>query len=883
MSSVMSLVGGDKTFLTNYFFGMLIIILYAKDKFNTPTYDKESMGPFSQLPPQLLTIDARYRQGMRTYVFLLLALYTALCIIGPSTFSQQNIQLGFGASASQIWPVASATFLISTGAAKDSSILGRIEHFIRQYAQKTAYIPSVVSNLAYSIRNVETIPWLKDNKDKLKPDEFEDRKAKLTALIGPKFVAKLNENPRQQGHLAAWARANIVFYCMQQMFRGVLPSERLSQIVEMPENVAIFERLKKEREELERRFIGSEEERERRSEPGDEASLDKLLSDVQRFAKEVSLTIVVLLSQSVRTLSDLKERLEQLGFREIELRDHSDHLVYLVMVNFSIAFGAFMSYALFSFINSLAALTPPFVGWIESLFVVSKPESSNAFSMISHVSELLIVATGALIYMIVFKAIDYLREGQLDLSEWRENLQGYVTVVVTASLSSAVVCILLMVLLLSPLDLLSYIWTDPAGLAQQFLFQLAVAALAAGFAVTYLRYAVKLHWRNDGHKGWPRIILQEVFFFRDLPDCVKLIHAGLAACLVGMLTHTDIVHNRNNMIDATKSSVEQAIQGFNQAQGWLGPPAVATETSKQQPEATIEAPKRQTVATAESLSRQPVIAPTEAPAKQQPRLQPKELIEIYCKLRDMYAAIHGFEVGDRSFQLSPEFTRVESDGTPDCKALTAEDRTIDRQMKQLKDICGTLNRVVMPNAFPMSPANSAPQPEAIHSQRRGPRMIVQTLFKVPERCDPETVDSQDPDEKDLISLGKSLFGLFLNLDNFKNFSAGEGSHAVVFFPMITAFLIAYTFGTGCRIWRAWWLNNEAGQQEMDKLKEQIGNIYGQPVRPAEFEQWLISPLSVLNSVAPKEAVRYEGLKARLYAKIESKQIDFGNVVAASGH
>src|SRR6266404_7400502 len=193
MSSIMSFVGGDPQFLTNYLFGLLTIVLYAKDKFNTPTYDKEAMGPFSQLPPQLLTIDARYRQGMRIYIFLLLALYTALCIIGPSTFNQQNIQLGFAADTSQIWPVASATFLISTGAAKDSSVLGKIEHFIRQYAHKAAYIPGIVSNLAYAIRNVETVPWLKENKDKLKLEEFGERKNSLTALIGETFVARIND------------------------------------------------------------------------------------------------------------------------------------------------------------------------------------------------------------------------------------------------------------------------------------------------------------------------------------------------------------------------------------------------------------------------------------------------------------------------------------------------------------------------------------------------------------------------------------------------------------------------------------------------------------------------------------------------------------------
>jgi hypothetical protein len=128
-------------------------------------------------------------------------------------------------------------------------------------------------------------------------------------------------------------------------------------------------------------------------------------------------------------------------------------------------------------------------------------------------------------------------------------------------------------------------------------------------------------------------------------------------------------------------------------------------------------------------------------------------------------------------------------------------------------------------------------------------------------------------------LGYSLAQLFATVENLGQFSSGKSNYAVVTFPMITAFFIAYMFGAGCRVWRAWWLNNEAGQQEMDKLKEQIESIYGNQVHPTQFEQWLISPLSVLNNVAPKEAVRYEGLKTRLYAKIESKQIDFGNVIA----
>jgi hypothetical protein len=874
MSSILAWFGGDPNSLINYLFGLVIIVLYAKDKFNTPTYDKESMGPFSQLPPQLLTIDARYRQGLRIYIFLLVALYTALCIIGPNTFNNQNIQLGIIANTNQLWPVASATFLISTGAAKDSSILGKIEHFIRQYAHRAAYIPSIVSNLAYAIRNVETTQWLKENTDRLKQDEFDERRHALTALIGEKFVARINSNPWQQGHLAAWARANIVFYCMQQMFRDVLPSERLSQITDLPENIAIFERLKKERQELEGRFVLAEEQRERKSDPG--ADLDKLLSDVQRFSKEVSLTIVVLLSQAVRTFSNLKERLEQLGFREIELRDRSDHLVFLLMVNFSVALGALMSYALLLAVDGLPAATGAvsgifanILGWIRDVVVLPMADISGDFNVVDHTGQLLIVATGALIYVVVFKVIDYLREGQLESSDWRENLQGYVMVVMNASLCSTVIYILILVLLLSPLGLLPWIWTDLAGLAQQFMFQLFVAGLAASFAVSYLRHAVRMRWRNDAHQSWPRVILEGFVLFRELPDFIKLIHAVLAACLIGALAKAVDVHTKKNLIGTAKSQLDLVQQGFEQNQGWLS--------------ASLPAPAGQ--------------SETGQKTSLQYRMPPQELIGVSCKLRDIYAGVYMFDLSERYLPLSPDFMKAVSDAppnkeqgsgrVPDCKGVQVKEATIEREIGQLKGICQMLNRVPLVKATQQGPYNSVLQGlsgSAPPGGNQGPPhqlMIYSTLFKAPEKCELSIVTTDDDDEKNFLSLGNSLAQLFATVKSLDQFSSGKGNYAVVTYPMITAFLIAYMFGGGCRVWRAWWLNNDAGQQEIDKLREEIGRIYG-PVDPEDFEQWLVSPLAVLNNVAPKEAVRYEGLKARLYAKIESKQIDFANAAAPQG-
>jgi len=240
-------------FLITYILGLLIIVMYSNDKFNMPTYDKESVGPFAQLPPQSLTIDSRYRSGRRRYVLLLAALYTAICLIGPTTFSfdlssalpdGQLIPFGPKQTSNEIWPVAAATFLISTGVARDNSLIGRIELYIRQYAHKTAYIPNAVSDLAFSLRGLNLGPWL-IHEPFMERSAFSDRKDALTALIGQKWVKKFEENPEQEGELSTWLRANILFFSLQQIFakRLNISSPRLDGLTEFQENKDTFERL----------------------------------------------------------------------------------------------------------------------------------------------------------------------------------------------------------------------------------------------------------------------------------------------------------------------------------------------------------------------------------------------------------------------------------------------------------------------------------------------------------------------------------------------------------------------------------------------------------------------------------------------------------------
>jgi hypothetical protein len=357
-----------------YGLGLLIIVMYSNDKFNMPTYNKESVGPFAQLPPQSLTIDSRYRSGRRMYVFLLGALYTAICLIGPTTFSfdlssaaheGQAIPFGPPQTSNEIWPVAAATFLISTGVARDNSLIGRIELYIRQYAHKTAYIPNAVSDLAFSLRGLNLGSWL--IKDPFMDGAaFADRKGAITSLIGEKWIKKFEKNPEQEGELTAWLRANVLFFTLQQIFakRLSISNPRLEDLTEFQENKDTFERLQNTQKNLVSRLASSED-------PSCNG-LEHMYLDIQRFGREASLMIAVLMSQTARNANDLAQRVGQLGFQGIDANDRSDHVGYTVIVNLFIGIAAVLAVLLlfapllFKFVPRLSKIG--YINWVNADF-----------------------------------------------------------------------------------------------------------------------------------------------------------------------------------------------------------------------------------------------------------------------------------------------------------------------------------------------------------------------------------------------------------------------------------------------------------------------------------------------------------------------------------
>jgi hypothetical protein len=766
--------------VATYSLGLLIIVMYSKDKFNMPTYDKESVGPFAQLPPQSLTIDSRYQWGRAVYVFLLAALYTAICIIGPTIFNfdQSNAnqtKLSLVANA-QTWQVGAATFLISTGAARDDSLLGRIELLIRQYAHKIAYIPSAVSDLAFSLRNIKVDAWLlSSSADEGKSIE---RRVALTGLVGEQNIKKFEENSEQEDEIAAFLRANILFFTLSQMFNknpGV-SNPRLDNLTDLQENRDTFERLQSTQRNLLAQ-IGNPDKRE-------DKGPEQVYADVQRFAREISLTIAVLLSRTARNGNDLAHRLDQLGFSNAYENNRSDHFGYLLLVNVFIFSGAIIS-GLFLFAPMLSKTSG--VDW------------TNRYLL----QGFLTILTGLLIYVVTFRVLDYSRDKLLEAQDWKESLESYSSVALSSSVLSGVICIVSATLILTLFNCLQYVAFNPMSFISFILFNIIVAAIGTGFGLLYLRQAARL----------PRSRLS---LSAGLANGTAFAHAWLAALLVGFL---NTVSYSYQVSTSPKEIYSRVMTDFTALQ-----PIVENKPSDGKAVYSVLSPNdlKSISKNLNALGKLLNVGPD------QTERQLREVAAICTSLNSKF---------DGSSKVAVQETPSDDSEGP----AHLFDDPKDCGLGSLLSSYPTTNP-----SPPVGSTDIAVQQQVITSRNEG--LFLSFVFSLPQ--------------------------LYSSIHATKEGSASKmAEYQIWIFPTIVAFLIALGFGVGCRYWRAWWLYNEVDRADGNgqKLREQISRFYGLEV---DFDKCLVFPISSLGNLTPLEAIRYEDYRARLFAKIQRKQIEW---------
>jgi hypothetical protein len=833
----------DPKFLSVFIFGVVILVLYAKDKFNVPAYDKEAMGPFAHLPPESLTLDSNYRRGRSVYMVMMLSLYISICLLGPTTFPNLDLlksagqgQFAFGlqlpAGSSQsdylIWPIAAATFLVSTAAANDNSMIGRVELYIRQYAHKAAYIPTAVSNLAFGLRNLMIRQWLLHN-PYLTQQQLQARERALASLIGDEAVAELKSRPDDEEVLVSWGRANILFRTLKQIFnkQDEVSNARLDRLTDLQEYRGIFNRLDQTRQDLRRRFD------ELPREGGSDTEADKLLADIRGLAKDTSLTIAVLLSQTARNSADLNDHLDQLGFQGVQLPQRSDHLGYLILVYAFVALGVTLAAVM------LYLLLPSFRP------MVGPTAAASMFEMPDYFPGLATLFTGCLAYLVVFKVSDHLRDRSLEAMEWIEGLAGYVRVVLISSVLSGILSIILIILVFSVLlGGVGEVWTDLSGLFRLFMFQFVVAALGSVFALVHLRDAARVR----GQTSLKDLVVQPMPY----------LHAGIAAICVLGISYVIAQHDVIRVVRETRATTDLVRRGV------LYNEKLFQQTLKDD-FSSIKSVVDQIYIRVTNLGagdEGPPSADTADGARRTTRGSAAETV------RPIRTAMAGQALLTSSETASP-----------------GDDRSqVNTLLKQLRAICEPFNRVDAREAVKAAASQGPPGPQPPPAAHSAPPTLasapsapanpeVLRVFHEPRRCELTHAGAESLQGNPLYEFGRSLERLHQQFESLSYMKNDPKGFRTLVYPMSTAFVVALFFGWGCRYSRGWWLSQGGDEIHREKLKERIREKYGAAV---DVDRYLVTPVAALGRITPLEALRYEDYRAKLFRLVQKGQIkEFG--------
>lgn len=894
MSSQLSSLFANQKFLGTYLFGLVIIVLYAKDKFNMPTYDRTAMGPFAQLPPQSLTLDRSYRQGRTTYIVMLLCLYTAVCVVGPTTFPDlftfmKNVapqyQLGVQSDNAELWPIAAATFLISTGAMSDGSILGKIEFFVRQYAHKTAYIPRTVRDLARSLRETDVLKWLGEPGDVSLAQEVKDRrKARLIALAGAGAVNDvIAKGEHASEEMIRWLRANILLITLDGLFgkRFETVEGRLDELTDLPANKEVYTSITGTQSALYKNLVDAD------------GNFQSEKGDAARFAKDSSLMLAVLLSQGARNQAELDDYLKRFGLEEAHFHP-TDASTFVTTVNVCLCLGVAGAALVFA----LGYVTPG-LRWLFDLSGSATNPSKDLAELAQSVDVFPWLATlvsAVLSYLIAFRVLVYCRDEAMETREWIENLASGIRVVAIASSVSTIMSFVALVLFYTIVGKLENVLNEPSIVISLLATQFLLSLLLSCFGLIYLRAAPTLPFVLDEVR--PRLWARFAVCIR-MPE--PWVHATLAAALVIMVLVLSTLNQRSKLIDQIRQNYDQSLGGLFTNQTWLKGKLVELATTG--PDLPAEVKKRisddaeaAVVAAYDTMTLIPkgpiwdVDQMRSADAFPRPCM-PSGMASSYtqeslCHLATVCQTLNKVRLSaapdPSSFQepkcspnqQSPNKSGVGSNVPPGQRTSGTPDSTAKPPAPG-----PATTSPPAPHAGPVSPRNPDPAADTVtpapaENEPPGdalgtepPPPVPYSLFQDAKTCKPYVRSTSVCGEKPYLGLGRSLNGLYQSLNNFDNFSRGR--YAMLATPAVAAFLVAWSFGIGCLLRRANWLQEGLGSAQARRLFNELTTIRN--MSQDEIKQFLVTPSNAIGKLTPLEALRYEEFSIKLLDVVKASK------------
>ena len=275
-----------------FLIGLLVVMAYAQQHFNEPSFPQRETLPRTVDPLRYLFLRSTYGRARLAYVVGLSALYVLLVAPGPIMIRTLG-DVGFKDFPDKAWALLIALVLTGVGAAPASvKWLNVLEEWLRRWVHTWFLVPDGLER---------TIGVLADAR-------YDPPSSQLSLVENPATRERLQENLKAPtGTLRyRWARTAVLMVSLRQMGAGATHPLRRAAFEPFEEDFkAILTSYRALRQDVEAVL----------NDPTDSDREENLLTSVDSLLKRVYAYISWGLLQQADCEGDIDQTLEELGFR----------------------------------------------------------------------------------------------------------------------------------------------------------------------------------------------------------------------------------------------------------------------------------------------------------------------------------------------------------------------------------------------------------------------------------------------------------------------------------------------------------------------------------------------------------------------------------------
>ena len=448
-NQLIDLLARDPRYVIMIVLGLLVVLLFARDKYDRPSYDPKEAAVLPRLSPRMYAPTYRYRSGYSLYLMMLGALYLVTVLVGPQLARIPSLQLNEPWTSPEYWPIGVAILLGLMATLDDSSYLGRLEAKLRRIAHEFALIPIEARQLQRRFRSAPLTAW------NIATDPA--RKARISnsaapvelTLIGQALVTDYREK---------WLRTAILMDSIEVLMSTPNVAFRVGdELKEYIDNLGVKKSAL--------RTLVDEDIKATEHKEQNRAQIDKIVVELE---EQAALLLAIIVFQGMAAQADRIVAFDAIGFKSGDAPPPRNGTIdFLVVV-------------------MMAAVGSSFLAIVAAVIYVTATTGQLTYLKDSHKNFL----SGVFLYAVVFMVAHTTREMSVRRKNWEQNYIAFIRKSWIVAAYS--------VLFLLPLTIL-FIWPSVTADSIVFftLFTLPVSALTCWFYFKHMMRAAMIYPRNN--------------------------------------------------------------------------------------------------------------------------------------------------------------------------------------------------------------------------------------------------------------------------------------------------------------------------------------------------------------------------------------------------